>query len=447
MDINRFFGRDDNPGGLRNYLIRGTAGVFVLQIMATGLGFVTNILLARFLGATGYGVYSYIFAWLGLLMVVSMFGFGRLLVREIASYQTSSSLGLIHGLLRFVGTRSFLISIAVALITWLATWLFKGYLDPQIFPAFWIALTILPFLTLSALTDSTFQGFKNIILGRIPQVLIRLPLFIILILVVYWLNPQGFDAIDAVGLTFVSIAVSFFVGVWLLYRIIPKQILREVPEYAQHSWLQSALPLLLVAILFEINTRASVIILGTLQGPEAAGIFGVATLITGLISFILISANAALSPVISSLYTAKDMVRLQKIVTRSARLTFIIALGFAVGLLLFRHQLLLIFGQEFQQSSSVVLILTLGQLVSVASGSVGVLLVMTGYEKNTLVAIAIASVATVGLNLILVPPLGIEGSAIATTTSMILWNVILIVQVIRLLKIDPTLFGSIKIHV
>ena len=392
--------------------------------MATGLGFATNILLARFLGAAGYGVYSYIFAWLGLLMVVSMFGFGRLIVRQIASYQTTSSLGLINGLLRYVGTRSFLISIAVVIITGAATWIFKDHLNAQIFPAFWIALTILPFLTLSTLSDSAFQGFKHIILGRIPQVLIRLPLFIILILLVYWLNPQGFDVIDAVSLTLVSIFVSFVAGIWLLYRIIPKQILQKQPEYAKHSWLQSALPLLLVAILFEINTRASVIILGTLDSPEAAGIFGVASLVTGLISFILISANAALSPVISSLYTAKDMVRLQKIVTRSARLTFIIAFGFAVGLLLFRHQLLLLFGQEFQQSSTVVLILTLGQLVSVASGSVGVLLVMTGYEKNTLTAIAIASAVTVGLNLILVPPLEIEGSAIATTTSMIIWNVI-----------------------
>ncbi len=435
-----------SQGSLRVYLIKGTAGVFGLHIIATGLGFVTNVLLARILGVTEYGVYTYVFAWVGLLTVIAMFGFGRLLVREIAAYLTQSSFGLIRGLLRFVGFGALIISIAVAVFTGLATWLLKDFLNPQMFPAFWIAMAILPFLTLANLNDNALQGFKRVILGRMPQILIRAPLFIVLVVVAYWLNPQNFTAVYAVGLSLAAIIVTFIAGTYFLIRTVSEQVPAEAPLFRQRAWLNSALPLLMVAVLFEINNRAPVIILGTINGPEEAGIFGVATLIASLISFILLSANAALGPVISSLYTENDINRLQKIITRSARLTFLVAIGMAVLLILSRHWLLLLFGQEFQEAGNVLIILTIGQLVSVAAGSVGLLLVMTGHERNTLFAIAISSAVTVVLNLLLSPFWGIAGAAVATTTSMVIWNLILIFQVRRKLNIDPTVFGFFQIQ-
>ncbi|MDX1413435.1 MAG: oligosaccharide flippase family protein, partial [Candidatus Promineifilaceae bacterium] len=224
MDIKQILTGDDAEGGLRNYLIWGTAGVFFLQVFATGLGFVTNVLLARLLGATEYGVYTYVFAWVGLLTVLSMFGFGRLLVREIASYITNTRWGLIHGIIRYVATRSFLISIGVAIIAGLLTWLFKENLNPRMFPAFWIAMIALPFLTLTLLNEQALQGFKKVVLGRIPQVFVRTPLFICSLLLVYWLYPQDLDAVIAIGLQASAISVGFLVGVWLLYLITRKQV-------------------------------------------------------------------------------------------------------------------------------------------------------------------------------------------------------------------------------
>lgn len=440
-NIKRLFAGDDSQGGLRSYLIRGTAGVFILQIFATGLGFVTNVLLARFLGATEYGVYTYVFAWLGLLTVLSMFGFGFLLVREIASYLTRSDMGLVNGLLRWAGARSFLLSLLVAIIVVIFSWLFREYLNSEMFPAFWLAMIILPFLTIMTLSDQAMQGFKRVVLGRVPQVLIRTPLFIILLIIAYLLNPQALNAVRAVGLSFIAIAAAFVVGLWLLYGILPQPVLSAVPEYQQRMWIHSALPLLLAAGMFELNTRTPTIMLGILVGPKETGIFTVAVLITALIGFIFIAANAALGPIISSLYTSGEMLRLQKIVTRSARVTFVIAFVMVLVIIALRGWILLLFGQEFQQSGTAIIILSIGQLFNVASGSVGILLVMTGYEKNTLIAIAISSVVTIVLSTLLIPRWGIEGAALATTVSMMIWNIILIYQVNRLLGINSTALG------
>ncbi|MDX1412676.1 MAG: polysaccharide biosynthesis C-terminal domain-containing protein, partial [Candidatus Promineifilaceae bacterium] len=205
--------------------------------------------------------------------------------------------------------------------------------------------------------------------------------------------------------------------------------------------LKSALPLLLVAGLFEVNQRATVIILGTLSGPRDAGIFSIASLIAALISFILLAANTALGPVISSLYTSNEISRLQNILTRSARITFLIALVMALALTLLRQWVLLLFGQEFLQIGTLLGILIIGYLFSVAAGSVGMILIMTGREKYTLTPIAVSAVVTILLNVIWIPRWGIEGAGLATIVGMISGNILLVIQVRRLLGIDATVLG------
>jgi len=75
-------------GRLRTHLIKGAAGSFVLQIGFAGFAFFNAIILARVLGAEGYGTFANAMAWLGLLTVPATFGFGILLVRDTAIYRS-----------------------------------------------------------------------------------------------------------------------------------------------------------------------------------------------------------------------------------------------------------------------------------------------------------------------------------------------------------------------
>jgi len=163
-----------------------------------------------------------------------------------------------------------------------------------------------------------------------------------------------------------------------------------------------------------------------------------------LIVFILMSVNAALAPTVSILYTSKEMECLQRVVTKSARMTLILSLPVAVGLILFSKWALLIFGHEFTRGNIALAILSLGQLINAAAGSVGMLLVMTGHERDTAVGIGISTVLNVTLNAFLIPWRGIEGAAIATSSSMILWNLLLGIKVYKRLGIDPTALGQIS---
>jgi len=103
--------------------------------------------------------------------------------------------------------------------------------------------------------------------------------------------------------------------------------------------------------------------------------------------------------------------------------------------------ILRLFGSAFQSAYAPVLVLSAGQVVNAASGSVGFLLGMTGEER----AAARITVATGALNLLLnaamIPLRGLLGAALATTASGVVWNVLLVRRVRVVLGIQPTVLG------
>ena len=61
-----------------------TGWSFALKAANTGLGFLTTVLLARLLGAEGYGIYAYAYALVMLLAMPAQSGLPNLIVRETA---------------------------------------------------------------------------------------------------------------------------------------------------------------------------------------------------------------------------------------------------------------------------------------------------------------------------------------------------------------------------
>ncbi|MBE9044418.1 oligosaccharide flippase family protein [Pleurocapsales cyanobacterium LEGE 10410] len=113
----------DRNRSLKHQLIRGVAGSFSIKIAASGFAFMLSVILARFLGTTGLGTYSYAVTWANLLSIPATLGIDRLIVREMAIYRAKSRWGLMNGLLRWsnlmvLGFSSILTISAIA-VPWL----------------------------------------------------------------------------------------------------------------------------------------------------------------------------------------------------------------------------------------------------------------------------------------------------------------------------------------
>jgi O-antigen/teichoic acid export membrane protein len=103
-----------------------------------------------------------------------------------------------------------------------------------------------------------------------------------------------------------------------------------------------------------------------------------------------------------------------------------------------------LFGPAFGAAQLPLIILLVGQLVNAAAGSVGWLLLLTGYQNQG--AFVYGCVAGIHLALlgVLVPWLGIEGAAIATTVSLSVWNIWLHHLVVRRLDIHPSVIFAVR---
>lgn len=435
--------RDGPDGSLRSYLTRGAVGSFALKVTATFLGLVTSVVLARLLGAEGYGIYAYALAIVGLLGLPTTSALPLLVTRNVAACQATGNFGLMHGLLRWVSSAAVAVSIGGAALAAIVVWLLADWLPGSVPAPFWLALLLLPLTAVDALRAAVLQGLRHVVLAQMPEAVIRPGVFIAFAAAAWLLLGSGdVDATAAVLLQVGAAAIACVIGFGLLARRLPDQVTAARPAYQRRLWLQSALPLLLVGGIQVINRHADLIMLGAMKGPEAAGIYRAATQGSTLVAFGLMAVTAALAPVIASLHARGELLRLQRAASAAARAALLVSVPVAAVMIGYGSWLLiLIFGEQFAPGAPALAILSAGQLVNAAAGSVGFLLTMTGHERDTARGVGVAAVANIVLNALLIPGWGATGAAIATAVSLALWNILLALFVYRRLGIDGTALG------
>jgi O-antigen/teichoic acid export membrane protein len=247
---------------------------------------------------------------------------------------------------------------------------------------------------------------------------------------------------QAMALQVTVATVAFGVGAGLLVRATPTEVRRASPRFEGRLWLQSVLPLAFIGGMQLIKKNASIVILGFFVPADQIGIYRVAVQISMLASFGLQAMNMVVAPRFASLYARGEMGRLQHLVTASARAILAFNLLVTAGTALLGQWVLgLFFGVEFVAAYVPLMILLIGQFVNSASGSVGFLLNMTGHERETARVMTVSSVLNVLLNVLLAPPLGIAGAAVATAAAMVTSNVLLWWAVRKRLGINSLAFN------
>lgn len=427
-------------------MIRGTAGTVVLKVAFAGLSLLLNVLLARLLNPAGYGSYSYAIAAVGLLSVVGIFGMDQLLVRETAIYEARADWPLLKGLLQRTAFAGVLLSLSLsALAAGAIVWLGPLF-DADMRQTLWLGLLLLPLLVQIRLRQATMQGLRYVVAGQIPELVLQPALFIALLLATKALAGAPPSPRSAMAMNLAAAALAVVAGLHLLRTALPAAVTESRPMYRMRAWWSSALPMLLSSGCWVITSRADVLLLGAIRGSEAVGLYSVASRSAELITFFLGAFNFVLAPAMARLHAARDRERLQRMMTQWVRIVFALSLPLAVGLICLGRWWLPLFGHGYVQAHAALAILVGGQLVNVAMGSVGSLLIMTGYERDTARLLAVSAACNITGNALLIPKWGIEGAACATTAGVVLWNVLMVIRVHRRLGIHSTVFGVIRMH-
>ena len=442
--LDKTFGTASSQGEtLRRFLARAVSGTFGFKILNVGLMYANSLLLVRLAGASGYGEYSYIIAWAQVLLIPAALGFEGLISRELAVYSAQRNWASAKGLLGFSNGLVLLNSGLLAIAAILGFWLLGLAEDAQSLLAFAIGLASLPFLALSRLRTASLQAIKHVVASQLPETVVRPSVLFVCLGGLFGLRylgaaPFALSGPVVMSINWIATAIAFYIGSLLLQRHLSSNLQTSPPQHRRKLWLKAAMPMLLIGSMYVINGQTDSIMLGSLRDKTAVGIYTVANRGAGLISFVQIAFATSLAPIFATLFAEGNLTDLKRTIRTSARATFLLSLAVAVGLIVCSHWFLLIFGQEFLAGRTALFVLIGGQLVNAFTGATAQLLIMTGYDRDTAMGVSISAGVNVILNAWLIPRYGMDGAAIATTISTVLWNVILVGFTYKRFKVIST---------
>ncbi len=436
VQLNRRFGASAKSE-LGRYFLKGFSASLILRLLSIALSFATSVILARLLNLSDYGTYVYAVSWLNLLAVFALLGFDNVLIRDVSIYASQKQWHLLRGLLHRGNQIGFIGSVVLFGLLLGTFPLWRGELTQQDYLTLAIMLTALPLVALSKLREAALRGLRKVVAGEIPEIII-LPITFLLLVGSLFL----FGQVNLINVTIgrvVTYALAFGTGSFLLVRSLTPEVRQSKPHFVTRTWMSSGLILMLAQGMKLIYQRTPIVLLGSLQGSDAVALFNAANRYTEMAALVLMLFNLVLSPVVASLYASGDIQRLQRIVKLIIFVSVLLSSPIIFGLLVYGSELLAVFGDEFVMAKNALSILTFGQIMNVLTGPAGVLLMMTGHERDTSVIIGVGAFTNIALNLIMIPLYGVNGAAIATAASLTIWNSLLAIQAYRTTHIDGTI--------
>jgi O-antigen/teichoic acid export membrane protein len=414
--------------GLKAQLLRGGIGSVAVKLGSTVLTFLSAVILARTLGPAGYGVYAYVFALIAILAVPAQFGLPGLVVRETAKAQATRDWPLMSGLWRWTNTVAGTVSLALAAVAGLAAWALASRFAASELTTFAWGLLLVPLIVLGDLRGAALRGLHRVVAGQLPDMILRPGLLMLFVVAAVLVLPPGrLTAAYAMGLHALAAFVAFVGGALILRAARPAEVrAAKMRTYARSAWRQSVLPLAIMSGMQLIIQYTDILMLGLFRSADQVGIYRVVIQGGVLVVFGLQAVNMVVAPHFARLYRLGDTATLQRVATAGARASLLTALPVVLAFVFFGDFILRsVFGEPFAAGRTALAIIAVGQLVNAGVGSVGFLLNMTGHERDTARGMAVGALSNVVLNLVLIPPLGMNGAALATAVSMIIWNLLL----------------------
>ena len=413
-----------------NRLLKLFSGSFLIRISYYVLGFINSVLLARFLGADGYGVYVFVLSIVALLSVPTQFGMPILVMREFSALQAREKWGYMKGLA--LRSHQFVAVVAALGCLGAAGWL---WLNPSQYSsakqsALLLGLLLVPILSLGALRDAMLGGLRHIILAQLPESIIRPALLMAGLLLALLVAPVPASAEYVVAYYVVCSLVAFVAGWWLFNSRKPQAVVSARAAFDTRRWFSAAFPIGLTAGMQVLNMQLSIVFLEFYSSDAEIAFYRVATLLAGFVVIILQVSNTVVSPYVSRLYAQGDMRGIEALVGKTNKLIILATLPLVVGIAVASPWLLVTFyGADFSAAYTPLLLLTAGQAVNAALGTVALLLNMTGHQNDVTKSMVIALTVNILLHIVLLPRFGLEGAAFSSMIMLVTWNILLWIRV------------------
>ena len=428
------------------HLLRRAGIVLVVQVVGAGLAYGLQVLLARLLGASDFGIYTYVFVWVTFVSLVAGLGFPAASIRFLPVYRIKEDWPRIHGFVSSTSKITLLSAIAIATCGIVGAEALHAaglVTHPSVIV---IGSLIVPALAGSMLYTEIARAGHRVGIAFVPPQIAR-PVLIGLCSAILFLVSGTLSATAALVSTLVAAYVVLAVQFAFTRRLFDvPQMGRERPQpvVELRQWFGVGVNLLVVSVFIITLMQVDIVIVGGFLGARDAGVYAAASKTATLVAFVIIAVNAAAAPQFASLWSLGRVDELQRLVTKLAGMIFWPSLAIAIGIAALSGPLLSLFGSEFQAARPALLVLLVGQVINAAAGSVGYLLTMTGFHREATRALGLSALACILLAILGVWTFGLVGAAIGSSIGFLLWNGSLYWLVVRKLGIYPSVLTTLR---
>lgn len=219
----------------------------------------------------------------------------------------------------------------------------------------------------------------------------------------------------------VALGTASLLGIYLLYRLGCFEDIHQ-PEFQIRETYRYSLQMFPQSISRSATRWGDVAVLVLFVSATQVGWYQASYQTAVLLLFAVVSIESIYPPLASELYSNDRHETLRTLSTLAVKWTTLLTLFATAFVVVFRKEILLLFGQSFVAAQWVLAILAIGRGVNAVTGPVGFLLSMTEYERLEMWNNALAAVVNVALNFLFVPLFGLLGAAVATTVTLVLLN-------------------------
>lgn len=415
---------------------------FLVRIASAAILYVSQIVLARWMGDFEYGIYVVVWTWVLLLGGLSTLGLSTAMVRLLPEQRELGAFDLMRGLLLGGRIVPVLFSTAVAVTGLAGLRLFGGAMDSHYLVPAYLALFCLPLITLTDLQDGIGRANGWVGLALLPPYVMR-PLVILMAMV--GAHEAGLDmsAATAVATAIVATAAAAILQTLLLGRRLRGAVPRGPRAVALGPWFRMSLPLLLITGCEVMMQSIDVLVISRYLPPSDIGIYFAAAKTMSVVLFVHFAVGSTFANRFASLDARGDRQALESTIRQAVNWTFWPSLALAMGILALGRPILWLFGPQFTAGYGLMAILAVGYLAKAATGPSEFVLNMLGQQKACAAGLAAAVLLNLALCTLLVPPFGLQGAAIATAMAWTANAALNVLLARRQLGIDIAIWNNV----
>src|SRR5467141_3287345 len=385
--------------------------IFIIRVISAALAYLSQVLLARWMGGSDYGVYVYVWTWVLLLGSMMDFGISASAQKIIPEYRTSGEHALLRG---FLSGSRWMTFAGSSLVSLLLAGVVKGlspWIDANAIVPLYIGCLTLPAFVVANTQDGIARSHDWMRLGLMPQFIVRQSLIIGFTAGAFALGFH-LGATAAMLASAAAVWIAMIGQMVVLNRRLAGHIGPGPKAYDFRGWLAVSLPILMVEGFYLLLSYTDVLVLQQFRSSEEVGVYFAVVKTLALVSFIHYAMSATTAHRFAEYHASGDRARLSAYLAHAIKWTFWPSLAATILLLAMGKPLLWLFGPQFVVGYDIMFVAAIGLVVRSAIGPVKRLLNMLGHQHICALAYALSFVMNVVLCVALVPRFGGHRAAV-----------------------------------